>query len=77
MSTAINLLISWGPILVLIGFWIYFIGRSGGLKQGDYFEQVSKYMAEHIAETKQLNTNLERIATALEARNNQDKSNRK
>ena len=74
MSTFISILISWGPMLLLIGVWIYFIRRSGGMKQGQYFEEVRSYMKEHIAETKQLNKNLERIVSALEARNstNQD-----
>ncbi len=69
MRTLIEFLISWGPMLLLIGVWIYFIRRSGGMKQGQYFEQVRSYMSEHIAETKRLNTNLERIASVLEARN--------
>jgi len=38
------------------------------MKQGQYFEQVPSYMAEHIAETKRLNANLERIASVLESR---------
>lgn len=76
MSTVMDILISWGPMLLLIGVWIYFIRRSGGLKQGHYFELVSKYMAEHIAETKQLNKNLERIAAVLEAQNNLNKNHR-
>ncbi|MBS0307548.1 MAG: hypothetical protein JSS58_01125 [Proteobacteria bacterium] len=69
MHTLFDILISWGPMLLLIGVWIYFIRRSGGMKQGLYFEQVRSYMSEHIVETKRLNTNLERIAAVLEANN--------
>ncbi len=68
MRTLSDLLIGWGPMLLLIGVWIYFIRRSGGMKQGQYFEQVRGYMDEHIAETKRINANLERIASALESR---------
>ena len=66
MRTLIDILISWGPMLLLIGVWIYFIRRSGGMKQGQYFDEVRGYMSEHIAETKRLNSNLERIALTLE-----------
>jgi hypothetical protein len=62
----IELLVSWGPMLLLIGVWIYFMRKSGA--QGQYFEHVRGYMSEHLTETKRLNANLERIAVALEAR---------
>jgi hypothetical protein len=42
--------------------------RSGGLKQGQYFEEVRNYLSDHIAETRRMNANLERIAAVLEAR---------
>ena len=69
MRTLVDIAISWGPMLLLIGLWIYFIRRSGGMKQGQYFDEVRGYMSEHISETKRLNSNLERIAVALETRN--------
>ena len=52
MRSLFDLAVSWGPMLLLIGVWIYFMRRSGGMKQGQYFEQVRAYMSEHIAETK-------------------------
>ena len=67
MQTFMQLVISWGPMLLLIGVWIYFMRRSGSMKQGQYLEAVRGYMSEHIAETKRLNANLERIASVLEA----------
>jgi ATP-dependent Zn protease len=66
MRTLIDLFVSWGPMLLLIGVWIYFMRKSGS--QGQYFEHVRVYMSEHVAETKRLNANLERIAAILEAR---------
>jgi hypothetical protein len=68
MHSLLDLVVSWGPMLLLIGVWLYLVRRSGGMKQGQYFEQVRAYMSEHIAETKRLNSNLERIAAVLEAR---------
>jgi ATP-dependent Zn protease len=66
MRTFIELLVSWAPMLLLIGVWVYFMRRSGS--QGQYFEHVRIYMVEHVAETKRLNANLERIAAILEAK---------
>jgi ATP-dependent Zn protease len=68
MRTFVELVISWAPMLLLIGVWIYFMRRSGGLKQGQYFEEVRNYLSDHIAETRRMNANLERIAAVLEAR---------
>lgn len=61
-----KLLINFGPILLLIGVWIYVMRRGIGKKQNQYFEHVKDYMSEHIAEVKRLNANLERIVSALE-----------
>lgn len=60
MRALIDLLVSWGPMFLLIGVWIYFMRKSGA--QGQYFEHVRIHMSEHVAETKRLNANLERIA---------------
>ncbi|RQO60672.1 hypothetical protein DBV14_06190 [Variovorax sp. KBW07] len=68
MRTFVELVISWAPMLLLIGVWIFFMRRSGGLKQGQYFEEVRNYLTDHIAETRRMNANLERIAAVLEAR---------
>ena len=68
MHTFIDIFISWGPMLLLIAVWIYFMRRSGSMKQGQYLDEVRTYLTEHIAETKRLNSNLERIAAALEGR---------
>ncbi|MCP5158074.1 MAG: hypothetical protein H6975_01460 [Gammaproteobacteria bacterium] len=64
----IDLLISWGPMLVLISVWIFFMRHSQGTQKGqqEYMSQVKVYVIEHLAETRRLNENLERIANALE-----------
>ncbi len=68
-----DILLSWGPRLLLIGVWIFFMSRSRGSlqKQSDYMDQVRTYVTEHIAETKRMNQTLERIAIALERKSGQ------
>lgn len=63
---------SWGPMLLLIGVWVFFMRRWRGTqqKQSDYMDEVRTYLTDHIAETKRLNQNIERIAVALEAKGN-------
>jgi hypothetical protein len=68
MHSLADLVITWAPVLLLIGVWVYFMRRSGGMKQGQHLEQVRTYMSEYLAETKRINANLERIAAALDAR---------
>jgi ATP-dependent Zn protease len=65
-----DMLISWAPMLVLIGVWVFFAQRAQRvqLKQQDYMAVVQTYVTEHIAETKRISQNLERIAIALERR---------
>lgn len=60
--------LSWGPMLLLIGVWAFFMRRwrVTQQRQSDYMDEVRSYLTEHIAETKRLNQNLERIASALE-----------
>jgi 5-methylthioribose kinase len=61
---------SWGPMLLLIGVWAFFMRRFRGTqqKQSDYMDEVRSYLTEHIAETKRLNQSLERIAFAIESK---------
>ncbi|REM67725.1 hypothetical protein DSI38_09625, partial [Mycobacterium tuberculosis] len=59
--------IGWAPMLLLIAVWLYLVRRTGGMKQSQYFDEMRNYMTAHIAETKRLNANLERIASVLEA----------
>jgi ATP-dependent Zn protease len=57
-----SLLYSWAPVILLIGFWIFFMRRMRGGKQGGYFDR----RVVHMERQEQL---LERIAAALEKRN--------
>jgi len=57
----VNMLISWMPFLILIGFWVYFMKRGIMSKQAKYMERNTLLM-------EQQQKLLERIAMALEAR---------
>lgn len=65
-----DMLISWAPMLLLIGIWVFFAQRAqrAPKKQLDYMVVVQTYVTEHIAETKRMGQTLERIAIALERR---------
>ncbi|HEX7864380.1 MAG TPA: hypothetical protein VF555_05500 [Variovorax sp.] len=67
MQTLLNIAISWAPMLLFISVWLYLVRRTGGMKQSQYVDEMRNYMTAHIAETKRLNANLERIASTLEA----------
>jgi ATP-dependent Zn protease len=58
----VNMLISWAPFIILIGFWVFFMKKGFGGKQGKYIERSMAFMDRQ----EQL---LERIAVALEQRN--------
>jgi ATP-dependent Zn protease len=60
----VNVLISWAPFILLIGFWVffmYFMRRGGTRFQRDYIERHKQHM-------QRLEEILERIAVALEKR---------
>jgi len=59
METIVKIFISWFPMILLIGVWIYFMKRGGLGKQASYMEQL-------LAEQKILNEYLGRIAQSLE-----------
>ena len=54
-----NFFFSWGPIILLIAVWIFFMRRMGGSGKKNYYERAY----EHMEKQEQL---LERIAKALE-----------
>lgn len=66
MNSIMGFITSWGPLLLVIGVWIYLSRKSNAFEQEPQFEEIKQYLVEHLAETKLLNTNLNRIATALE-----------
>jgi len=57
-----SLAYTWAPILLMIGFWLFFMRRMGTWRHRGYFDR-------HIEFMEQQNQLLERIATALERRN--------
>jgi len=57
-------------MLLLIGVWLFYMGRYRRTQQGqlEYMAQVKVYVTDHLEETRRINQNLERIAKALEDR---------
>lgn len=62
-SIVVNLL----PVILVIGVWLFFMGRMKKAVPG--VEAQTRFWADYLEETRQLNRNLDRVATALEARN--------
>jgi ATP-dependent Zn protease len=56
---------TWAPIILMIGFWLFFMRRMSIGRQG-------KYMDRSIAFMDRQEQLLERIAVALERRNGRD-----
>ncbi len=71
MNTALffEVLISWFPMVILIGVWFYFMKKNGS-------SNMSEYLKDHIEETRKMNANLERIAVAVETLRSDSKDNR-
>lgn len=61
MQFFVDLFISWFPLALLIGVYIWFMRKGFGNKQAAYMEL-------HLAEMRRQNATLERIAAALDAR---------
>lgn len=62
-----QLLLSWGPILLLIGAWIYFLRRSAGAMGGQGIFSIGKSRAKRLAEG-QVTTRLADVAGVDEAK---------
>lgn len=61
-QSALNLLISWFPFILLIAFWVYFMRKSGVMGRQQ------EYIKRNIALLERQQVLLERIAVALENR---------
>jgi ATP-dependent Zn protease len=61
----LNVLISWAPMLLLIGVWVYFM-RSGHLAR--HQQQQQRHLEEYVVVARRQTEVLERIAAALERR---------
>jgi ATP-dependent Zn protease len=61
-SLWVKVLTSWAPVILIIGFWIFFMRKLGSGKQASYFERSGALLDRQVHL-------LERIAVALEQRN--------
>jgi ATP-dependent Zn protease len=59
---------SWLPFLVLMGVWFWFSRRSGMQARGSSGTTMIDLYEQQVAETRRMNTLLERIAVTLEKR---------
>jgi cell division protease FtsH len=57
----INLFVNWLPMLLIIGVWIYFMKKGGGLGYG-------KYLEEHLAENKRQNELMLKLLEKMDER---------
>jgi len=64
-KSLIEALLTWVPVLLLIGIWIYFMRRSGALSQRQYMESTIEVMKEQLSQLKRLSEKLDRIETLL------------
>jgi ATP-dependent Zn protease len=67
--TWVTLLTSWVPILILVGFWIWFMRKGGMIGKGGTLSKQAQYMERNMAFMDRQEQLLERIAAALEQRN--------
>jgi ATP-dependent Zn protease len=65
-QTIFELLFTWGPLLLLIAVWVYFMRRSGALSQRRYMDAAGEHMQQQLSELKRVNEKLDRIASLLE-----------
>ncbi len=64
-----RIILDWVPFLVFVALMFYFVRQMRGPKgQIPYQEAQRNYIRDHLAETRRMNENLERIAKALEQR---------
>jgi ATP-dependent Zn protease len=67
MNNSINdLLVSWGPMIILIIVWLYFMKKYGKTGYGAYAEKSIKTMEESIVEMKLINEKLNKLIIILE-----------
>lgn len=65
----LRIALDWVPFLIFIALLFYFVRQVRGPKgQIPYQEAQRNYIRDHLAETRRMNDNLERIAKALEQR---------
>jgi ATP-dependent Zn protease len=70
MNDWMALVASWLPFVVLMGLWFWFSRRNGMQARGSSGATMIELYEQQVAETRRMNTNLERIAASLEKRGN-------
>ena len=68
MNNWIELLVSWLPFLLLIAVWIGLSRKVGMQARGKSGRTMIELYEQQVDESRRMNANLERIATALEKR---------
>lgn len=68
MNKWIELLVSWLPFLLLIAVWLLLSRRMGMQARGKSGTTMIELYEQQVEESRRMNANLERIATALEKR---------
>lgn len=68
MNKWVELLVSWLPFLLLIGVWLLLSRRMGMQARGKSGVIMIELYEQQVEESRRMNGNLERIATALEKR---------
>jgi hypothetical protein len=66
----IRIVLDWVPFIVFVGIFVFFMRKGVGGKQAQFMETTLKNQGEQLEETRKMRAALERIAAALERRNN-------
>ncbi len=64
----VQLLLSWLPILALVGVFVYFVQRSQGVYTGRSGKTHGEMLEEYVAELKRQNDLIEKVVQDQEAR---------
>jgi hypothetical protein len=68
MNKSIELILAWVPFLLMIGLWLWFGRKQGLLSRGSSGASMIQLYEQQVAETRRMNSILERIAETLEKR---------
>lgn len=64
--TLTSIIVNFLPVVFVIGVWLFFMSRMKKATPGA--DAQTRFWADYLEETQRTNSNLERIAAALEAR---------
>jgi len=66
-TTITETLLEWGPMLLLIGVWIFFMRRYGSMNYKQHLEKMQRTSEDQLAEMRSLNERLARIEQLLQS----------